>query len=163
MFAPRCGCLVAHCECREQVYGRDPNPLHRSCSLASRSIQKPIQPRPRRIAYRLDLPPSITSGRPANDRGLDQEVLGLSFTGRQFHIHRHHHSLCDRTVSRRSPARYRQIPEMPFPVESRTMIDKGIPGRNALPRSNGIVLGHLIPPVIALPWTASPLTIAGSF
>jgi hypothetical protein len=147
----------------EQVYGRDPNPLHRSCSLASRSIQKPIQPRPRRIAYRLDLPPSITSGRPANDRGLDQEVLGLSFTGRQFDIHRHHHSLCDRTVSRRSPAGYRQIPEMPFPVESRTMIDKGITGRNALPRSNGIVLGHLIPPVIALPWTASPLTIAGSF
>jgi hypothetical protein len=38
---------------------------------------------------------------------------------------------------------------MPFPVETRTMIYKGMPGRNALPRSNGIVLGHLTLPVIA--------------
>jgi hypothetical protein len=35
---------------------------------------------------------------------------------------------------------------MPFPVETRTMIQKGVPGRNALPRSNGIVLSHLLLP-----------------
>jgi hypothetical protein len=130
----------------EHVCDRDPCPLQLSCSLASCSIQKPIQPRPRRVAYRLDLPPSIASGRPANDRGLDQEVLGLSLTGRQFDIHRHHHSLCDRMVSRRSPAGYRQIPKMPFPVETLTMIQKGVTGRNALPCSNGIVFGHLTLP-----------------
>ena len=129
-----------------QVCDRDPCPLQLSRSLASRSIQKPIQPSPRRVAHRLDLPPSIASGRPANDSGLDQEVLGLSRIGGQFDVHRHHHSLCDRTVSRGPPAGYRQIPQMSFPLETRTMIQKGVTGRNALSRSNGIVLGHLLPP-----------------
>jgi hypothetical protein len=35
---------------------------------------------------------------------------------------------------------------MPFPVETLTMIQKGVTGRNPLPCSNGIVLGHLILP-----------------
>jgi hypothetical protein len=35
---------------------------------------------------------------------------------------------------------------MPFPVETLAMIHKGMPGRNALPRSNGIVLCHLTLP-----------------
>jgi hypothetical protein len=45
-------------------------------------------------------------------------------------------------VSCGSPAAYRQIPEMPFPVKTLAMVQKGMTDRNALLRSNGIVLGH---------------------
>jgi hypothetical protein len=38
---------------------------------------------------------------------------------------------------------------MPFSVKTFAMVQKGVTGRNPLPRSNGIVLGHLTLPVIA--------------
>src|SRR5437879_7632598 len=62
-------------------------------------------------------------------------------------VDRHTHTRCDRVVSRGSPAGCRQIPEVPFPVEVLTMIQKGTVDRNTLPRPNDIGYGHFTLPV----------------